>query len=89
MTTTPPGARRNTDDEIAAMVAGIAPLDWTQMRLTAALTPAQRIQTGQRAAAFARAIYRGALMQRFPDLSPSELNMMVLRHFTTVRMPKP
>ena len=76
------------EDEIDAIVRGIAPLDWVQMRLTAALTPAQRIQTAMRAQAFAKAIYRGSLRMRFPDMPLNELNMRVLEHFTTVRMRK-
>ena len=76
------------EDEIDAIVRGIAPLDWVQMRLTAALTPAQRIQTGMQAQSFAKAIFRGSLKTRFPAMPLDELNMRVLEHFTPIRMRK-
>jgi hypothetical protein len=85
---TSPDDSHDPEDEIEAIVRGIAPLDWTQMRLTAALTPAQRIHAGMQAQAFAKAIFRGSLMKRFPDMPLDELNMMVLAHFTPVRMRK-
>jgi hypothetical protein len=88
MISTPPDEMlsKETEDEIDAIVRGIAPLDWVQMRLTAALTPAQRIQTAMRAAEFAKAIYRDSLRMRFPDMPLVELNMRVLAHFTRVRL---
>ena len=85
---TPTEISNEPEDEIDAIVRGIAPLDWVQMRLTAALTPAQRIQTAMQAQAFAKALFRGSLMKRFPDMPLDELNMMVLAHFTPVRMRK-
>jgi hypothetical protein len=85
---TPPEDSQEPEDGIAAIIRGIAPLDWTQMRLTAALTPAQRIQAGMQAQSFAKAIFRGSLMMRFPDMPLDELNMKVLAHFTPVRMRK-
>ena len=73
-------------EAIAEIVRGLDPIDWVQLRVTAQLSPTDQISTGIRVADFARAIVRGALAERFPDLTRSELNMKVLRHFTTVRM---
>ena len=61
------------------------PIDWQQLELLARLTPAQRVRLGIQAQAFARAMLRGTLRRRFPDLSQSELNMKVLAHFTPLR----
>ena len=72
--------------EIDELVQGLDPVDWVQLRLTLGLTPFERIMAGMRAQAFARAILRGALRRRFPDLSTAELNMKVLAYLTPVRM---
>ena len=61
------------------------PIDWQQLELLARLTFAQRVRLGIQAQAFARAMLRGTLCRRFPDLSQSELNMKVLAHFTPLR----
>ncbi|TAH52484.1 MAG: hypothetical protein EYC68_06835 [Chloroflexota bacterium] len=75
-----------TREEIAEIVRGLDPIDWVQLRLIAQLPPEEQIMAGMRAAEFARAIVRGALMERFPNETRSQINMRVLRHFTTVRM---
>lgn len=75
-----------TREEIAEIVSGLDPIDWVQLRLIAQLPPEEQIMAGMRAAEFARAIVRGALMERFPNETRSQINMRVLRHFTTVRM---
>jgi hypothetical protein len=72
--------------EIEALVQGLDPVDWVQMQLTASLPPGQRILAGLQAQAFAMASLRGTLRRRFPELSPSELNMKVLAYLTPVRM---
>jgi hypothetical protein len=72
--------------EIQALVDGLDPIDWVQLRLTASLPPRKRLLAGIQAQAFARATVRGALRRRYPDLSQSELNMKVLVYLTTVRM---
>jgi hypothetical protein len=72
--------------DIQALVDGLDPIDWVQLRLTASLPPRKRLLAGIQAQAFARATVRGALRRRYPDLSQSELNMKVLAHLTTVRM---
>lgn len=71
---------------IAEMVRGIEPVDWVQMRLTANLSPADRVLAGMRVTTFARAALRGTFARRFPELSRSELNMKVLAYLTPVRM---
>jgi hypothetical protein len=71
---------------IAEIVRGLDPIDWVQMRLTARLSPADRIKAGMRAQSFAMAMLRGTFKRRFPALSPSELNMKVLTYLTPVRM---
>jgi hypothetical protein len=73
-------------DAIDELVRGLDPIDWVQLQLLARLSPAERVLTGMRAQAFARAALRGAFLRRFPDLSRSELNMKVLSYLTPVRM---
>lgn len=75
-----------TREEIAAIVRGIEPIDWVQLRLIAQLPLEKQIMAGMRAAEFARAIVREALMESFPNETRSQINMRVLRHFTDVRM---
>jgi hypothetical protein len=72
--------------EIEAFVQSLDPVDWEQLRLTANLPPGQRILAGLQAQAFAMASLRGTWRRRFPELSPSELNMKVLAYLTPVRM---
>jgi hypothetical protein len=77
------------DSEITNLIRGLDSIDWVQLRLTARLTPAQRVLAGMRAQAFAMAALRGTLRRRFPNLTQAALNMKVLEHFTPVRMNKP
>ena len=72
--------------EIEALVQSLDPVDWELLRLRARLTPGQRILAGLQAQAFAMASLRGTWRRRFPELSPSELNMKVLAYLTPVRM---
>jgi ribonuclease I len=74
----------NTDIEV--LVQGLDPIDWVQLKLTASLSPGQRILAGMQAQAFAMANLRGAFRRRFPALSQAELNMKVLAYLTPVRM---
>jgi hypothetical protein len=67
--------------EIEALV-----VDWDLLRLRARLAPGQRILGGLQAQAFAMVALRGTWRRRFPELSPSELNMKVLAYLTPVRM---
>jgi hypothetical protein len=78
----------NDNDTIAALVRGLDPVDWEDLRLAARLSPAQRVLAGMRAQAFAMAALRGTFRRRFPQLSQSELNMKVLAYLTPVRMEK-
>jgi len=75
------------DVDVASLVAGLDPVDWVQLRLSARLSPGQRIRSAMEAHAFAVAGLRGTLRRRFPDLSDAELNMRVLAYLTPVRLP--
>jgi hypothetical protein len=70
---------------IKALVDGLDAPDWVQIRLTAKLSPAERILAGMRAQAFAMAMLRGTFSKRFPELTQSELNMKVLAYLTPIR----
>jgi len=72
--------------EIAAIVNGLDPVDWVQVRLTANISPVDRVLAGMRAQTFAMAALRGTFSRRFPDISLAELNMKVLAYLTPVRM---
>jgi hypothetical protein len=74
--------------DTAAIVRGLDPADWVQIKLLRSLPPEKRIIPAMRAQAFAMSTFKLALKSRHPELSDSELNMKVLRHFTTVRMPE-
>jgi hypothetical protein len=80
---------RNDETAIQDLVAGLEAVDWTQLRLTAQLSPAERILAGMRAQAFAMAILRGTFRNRFPALSQSEINMKVLAYLTPLRLGVP
>jgi hypothetical protein len=83
-------ARPALDDaDISAIVRGLPPVDWVQVKLIANLPPARRIVPGLRAQEFAMAALRGTLRKRYPNLSRSELNMKVLAHFTPIRLSSP
>ncbi len=73
--------------DIASLVDGLAPIDWVQLRLVARLSPGQRIRSAMEARAFVVAGLKATFRSRFPELSDAELNMKVLAHVTTVRMP--
>jgi hypothetical protein len=75
-------------DAIVQIVQNLDPVDWTQLRLLANLTPAERVLAGMRAQSFAMAALRGTFRRKYPDLSLSELNMKVLAYLTPVRMEK-
>jgi hypothetical protein len=72
--------------QIAEIVRGLDPIDWVQLRLTAQLSPPERILAGLRAQAFAMAMLRGTFSRRFPELSAGELNMKALEYLTLVHM---
>jgi hypothetical protein len=54
------------------------PVDEEQLRLSARLTPGQRIQRMLDARELAVGLIRGRLRRRYPDLPPRELNLKVL-----------
>jgi len=72
--------------EIAALVQGLDPIDWVQLRLTANLSPGKRILSGMHAQTFLMASLRGTLRRKFPELGQKELNMKVLAYLTPVKM---
>ncbi|MEI6291482.1 MAG: hypothetical protein WCK35_11985 [Chloroflexota bacterium] len=75
-----------TPSEIAAIVQGIDPVDWTQVELLANLPPAKRIIPPLLAQEFSMSALRGTFRKRFPNLSMAEINMMVLSYLTPIRM---
>ena len=74
---------------ITELVGGLDPVDWAQLRLTVALSPAARVLAGMRAQAFAMAALRGTLRRRYPELPLAALNMKVLAYLTPVRLRRP
>jgi hypothetical protein len=77
-----------TSEEISAIVDGFEPIAVEEMEMIARLTPSQRIFRMLEKAETIRADLRDKLMEDFPELSPSEINMKVLRSLTPVRMGK-
>ena len=73
--------------QIKEIVDGLDPADWVQIKLLANLPPEKRIIPGLRAQSLAMATFRLVLEERYPKLSREEINLKMLRHFTTVRMP--
>lgn len=61
------------------------PVDWQQLELLSRVSPAQRALTMMAASEFVLAGLRGAFSRRFPELSPSEVNMRVLAYVTPLR----
>ncbi|MCC7163045.1 MAG: hypothetical protein IT331_11165 [Anaerolineae bacterium] len=61
------------------------PIDWQQLELLARVSPAQRLLAMMDATEFALAGLRGSFHRRYPELSPSEINMRVLAYVTPVR----
>ena len=64
-------------------------LDLTQMRLLGKLSPAQRLQTMLAARELAVGLRRGRLRQRYPDLSPREINLKLLEELARVQRVRP
>lgn len=73
--------------DVREIVRGLDPIDWVQMKLLANLPPEKRVVLAMRAQSSVMSTFKVTLKQKYPDLSESELNMKVLEHFTTVRMP--
>jgi hypothetical protein len=71
-----------TSEEISAIVEGLNPIDWTQMELLAKMPPGKRIYPSLRTSAMIRAGLRTAFKRKFPNLSPSEINMKILDYLT-------
>lgn len=77
-----------TSEEISAIVDSFESIDLQEMEIIARLTPSQRIFRMLEKAEEVRADLRNKLMEDFPELSLSEINMKVLRSLTPVRMGK-
>jgi hypothetical protein len=79
-----------TSKEIHALVNRIAneSEDRADIELLKTIPPAQRWRIGIYKAEAIRSDLRNKLMQDFPELSPPEINMKVLRSLTPVRMGK-
>jgi hypothetical protein len=67
-----------TPEDISAIVDGFDPIDWVQVKLLASLPPGKRIYPSLRASAMIRAGLRTSFKRKFPDLSPSQINMKIL-----------
>lgn len=67
-----------TSEEISAIVDGLNPIDHAQMELLAKMPPGKRFYPSLRASAMIRAGLRTAFKRKFPNLSPSEINMKIL-----------
>ena len=80
--------RKLTREEIRELVRSLPRPDWELMRFLASLSSAGRVGYRMKKAAEQRAILKEEFRQAHPDLADSELNMMVLRHLTDVRMPE-
>ena len=74
--------------DTTAIVRGLDPADWVQIKLLRNLPPEKRIIPAMRAQAFAMSTFRLVLEERYPNLSREEISLKLLEHFTTVRMPK-
>jgi hypothetical protein len=79
------GPTPSADVDVTSLVAGLDPIDWVQLRLTAQLSPGQRIRSAMQAHAFAVAGLQATLRRRFPESSDAEIAMMALAQLTPVR----
>ncbi len=64
---------------------GFDPVDFTQMRLLAQLSPGWRVQTMLEAQAFARSLILGRLSQQYPNASERELGLKLLEEVSRDR----
>ena len=60
-------------------------VDWQQLELLAKISPAERLDLMMAASDFSLSGLRGAFKRRFPDDSPSQLNLRVLAYVTPIR----
>ncbi len=77
-----------TSEEISAIVDSFDPIDAEEMEMMAKLPPGKRWLVGYHKTEVIRTDLRNKLMEDFPELSLSEINMKVLRSLTPVRMGK-
>ncbi len=74
--------------DTAAIVRGLDPADWVQIKLLKSLPSEKRVIPALRAQSFAMSTFRLTLEKRYPNLSREEISIKLLEHFTTVRLPK-
>ncbi len=74
--------------DVAAIVRGLDPADWVQIKLLKNLPPEKRVVPAMRAQAFAMSTFRLTLEKKYPNLSREQISLKVLEHFTTIRLPK-
>ena len=77
-----------TSEDISKIVDGFDPIDVEEMKMLAKMPPGKRWLVPYRKAEAVRTDLRNKLMKDFPELSLPEINMMVLRSLTPVRMGK-
>lgn len=77
-----------TPEEISAIVDGFDPIDWAEMKMMSDMPEDQRWLVSHNKTEALRADLRNKLIKDFPELSLPEINMMVLRSFTPVRIGK-
>ncbi len=58
------------------------PIDQTQMRLTASISPGQRIQRLLNARNVAVGLMRGRIRQRYPELTTREINLKIIEELS-------
>jgi hypothetical protein len=67
-------------DEISAIVDGLNPIDWREMELLSKMPPGRRFYPSLKASAMIRAGLRTSFKRKYPDFSPSEINMRILEY---------
>jgi hypothetical protein len=65
------------------------PVDLTQMRLLAQLSPAQRLRTMLDAREMVASLKRGRLRRRYPELSSQEINLKLLEELARAQPARP
>jgi len=69
---------------VSSELDNLETVDWQQLYLMAKMTPNQRMLAMAQTSAFARSILRGAFRRRFPNLTMSEVNMLMMRYISAV-----
>lgn len=77
-----------TSEEISAIVDGIDPIDWEEVKLLASLPSEKRWLISHQKTESIRFDLLNKLRVDFPELSISEINMKALRSLTPVKIGK-